>query len=134
MSGKRDFSALSLLTSYLLDAHPNSNASPSFGITTRRTPSSVRIFAIASRAGGLAVDHEGALDRTADLPDPGPQFGAIGVRRVAADGLDLGADREHLAEDLHLLRAVLDPAPEGVLPLEAHEEHEVRWSPMPFFR
>ena len=50
---------------------------------------------MAASAGGLAVHHEGPPDRPAQPPHPGPELGPVGVRRVAADGLDLGAARVH---------------------------------------
>ena len=73
----------------------------------------------------LAVHHEGAPDRAAEPAHPGAQLGPVGVGRVAADGLDLGAARVLLAQDPHDLLAALDPAAERVLRLEADEEDQV---------
>ena len=73
----------------------------------------------------LAVHHEGAPDRPAQPAHPGPELRPVGVRRVAADGLDLGAAREVLAQDADDLLAALDPAAERVLRLEADEEDQV---------
>ena len=73
----------------------------------------------------LAVDDEGAPDRPAEPAHPGPELVAVGVGRVAADGLDLGAARVLLAEDADELASLLDAAAEGVLGLEADEEDEV---------
>ena len=66
---------------------------------------------------------KGAADGTTEIPDPGPQLGAIGVRRVPADGLDLGSHIDFFSEDLGGLRAFLDPPAERVLALESDKEH-----------
>ncbi len=77
------------------------------------------------QAGRLTVDHEGAPDRTAEPAHPGAQLAPVGVGRVAADRLHFGAAPVLLAEDLEDFLALLNPAAEGVLRLEADEEDQV---------
>src|SRR5688500_3268017 len=73
----------------------------------------------------LAVHAEGALDGGADSLHPGAQLGPVRVGRVAADGLDFGADPGLLPEDPHQVGAVLDPAAQRALALIPDEEHAV---------
>ena len=101
------------------------NSGPCFGTWTSPTPSSRRIVAIASRAAGSPCTTKARRTgppsrRTHDL-----QLVAVGVGRVAGDRLDLGLPLVLLSQNPHALLAALNPAAQGVLRLEADEEHQV---------
>ena len=81
--------------------------------------------------GRLPVHHERAPHLSAQPAHPTAQLGPVGVRGVAADRLDLGVPLVLLAQDLHDVLAVLDPASERSLRLKADEQNQVAVLPDP---
>ena len=77
---------------------------------------------------GFAVDDEDAALRAGDLFGPSAQLVPVGVTGERVDGLDLGADFEFLAEDVHELVAGGEMRAERVRSAPADDEDEDRKS------
>ena len=74
---------------------------------------------------GLTMNQEGHLVST-DAIVPCDEFGLIGMRGEAIDGVDVRPDRNVFAENADASRAVDDTAGESALGCKAHEHNAGR--------